>query len=210
MQETRIYVSAAFFGQYQPQHNSNLKQTIRRFDENNICHLTKGTNPVIQITLGKAMRDDSKFSCKTHLKTTNVIKIHFQHFKKLIIQQSIQFAIQYFSPLIPPMHNQFSFKRLQNRSFRPEREGPYIAEQIPILWYEVKWKHKRVQRWIEAARHATELRDFPFRRPLSQVHVITLYGNGLAQLAYFISPCVLHADFLFVPSTLNFDKFHSN
>lgn len=156
------------------------------------------------------MRDDSKFSCKTHLKATNVIKIHFQRFKKLIIQQSIQFAIQYFSALIPSMNNQFSIKRLQKRSFRPEREGPYIAEQIPILWCEAKWKHKRVQKWIKAAWHVTELRDLPFRRPRSQMHVITLYGNGLAQLAYFISPCVLHPDFLFVPSTFNFDKFHSN
>lgn len=41
------------------------------------------------------MQNDCKFSCKIHLKGTNIIKIHLQHFEKLIVQQSIQFAIQY-------------------------------------------------------------------------------------------------------------------
>lgn len=41
------------------------------------------------------MQNDCKFSCKIHLKGSNIIKIHLQHFEKLIVQQSIQFAIQY-------------------------------------------------------------------------------------------------------------------
>lgn len=92
------------------------------------------------------MENDCKFSCKTRLKATNIINIYLQHFKKLIIQQSIQLAIQYFSPLTLSVHKQFSFKRLWYQSFRAEREEAGRAEQIPALREAARRAPRRAQR----------------------------------------------------------------
>lgn len=67
---------------------------------------------------GKVMEKDHKFSSQTYVKATNVMKMHLQHLKKLIIRQHSA-GSRYFPSTLPLLvHRQLSLKIRQAHSCR--------------------------------------------------------------------------------------------
>lgn len=157
------------------------------------------------------MQNDCGFSCKTHLKGTNIIKIHLQHFKKFIIQWSIQFAIQYF-PHLFCQHTSNFVLRDSNTEASGLREKDHRADSNTSVKSRVKApENSKKPRW----KKGFIARDCPPCLPLSQALSQTPLTKPIKtdlQVACFLSPFILHTFLFFLsppPPTFKFDKFHS-